>query len=102
MALAARLVRLLLVAALLSAQHAALAHGIGHAADNAIAQHSAPGGNPLCGQHAALETVLGAIGGVVAPAPAEAAPADDPRRSECACVCAAPPAPSSRGPPSLL
>jgi hypothetical protein len=101
MTLATKLARLLLVAALLVAQHSALAHGIWHVADADIAPHSSHDEGSLCDQHAALGTVLGALG--------NSAAAQQPA-AEAACAVPAAPhasagaalvAPSSRDPPSL-
>jgi len=66
-----RLGRVLLVAALLLAQHAALAHQYWHASASQAAQGPKapqPQGDRLCGFHDLLGTVLGIAGGA-APAP---------------------------------
>ena len=63
-----RVLRVLLAAALLSAQHAALAHGLWHSVD----QKSQPAQKQLCGQHDALGTVAGAVCGIALTSPAEA------------------------------
>lgn len=68
----ARLGRVLLVAALLLAQHAAITHEIWHAAGAASAQGPQPPAgksNKLCDLHDLLGTVLGAASGA-APTPA--------------------------------
>jgi len=68
----ARLGRVLLVAALLTAQQAALAHDLWHATGSQSAQGSkAPGGkaNKLCELHGLLGTVLG-VAAATAPRPA--------------------------------
>jgi hypothetical protein len=68
----ARLGRVLLVAALLSAQQAALAHDLWHAAGAPSTQApKAPGGkaNKLCELHDLLGTVLG-VAAATAPQPA--------------------------------
>ena len=102
----ARAARLLLAAALLAAQQAALEHAIWHAgAARAAAsevQKSDDGRNPLCMQHAALGAVAGAIGcapallALAAPDPAAIAAPPFTARSN------APPTPASRDPPQLL
>jgi hypothetical protein len=103
-----RLARLLLAAALLAAQQSALAHQIWHFAA-APAQHAADGapqdtdagGKPLCDLHAALGSVLGAVGSAIA------TPEFTPPQSQAVTAAALSPAhaaavpPSSRSPPSL-
>jgi hypothetical protein len=62
----ARLTRVLLVAAFLLAQQSAFAHQLWHSAGGtktSVAGEQGKKGNPLCGQHDALGTVLGALGG---------------------------------------
>lgn len=90
-----RILGALLVAVLLAAQQAALEHPLWHVA-------AAPEQSPLCAQHDALGTVLGAI---------DCAPAvfteEAPLTAAIAAVvpsarAGAPLEPSSRGPPSLL
>ena len=98
---AAALARFLLVAALLAAQHSALAHGIRHPGDEAPAQKTGTRGDPLCDQHSALGTVLGAIDGAETPAPVAPARAVAIAIAPHACASAAPLAPSSRDPPAL-
>ena len=102
MTLAATVARFLLVAALLAAQHSALAHGIRHPGDEAPAQKSGTRGDPLCDQHAAVGTVLGAIGGGDASAPANPARAVAIASAAQAGASALPLAPSSRDPPARL
>lgn len=92
-----RVLRVLLAAALLSAQNAALAHGIWHFGDG----KSQPAQKQLCGQHEALASVAGALDSPALPL----APASPERFSP---GCTAIPevarlglAPSSRGPPAL-
>jgi len=102
----ARAARLLLAAALLAAQQAALEHAIWHAgAARAAAsevQKSDDGRNPLCMQHAALGAVAGAIGcapvvlALAEPDYGAIAALELPARRN------APLAPSSRDPPQLL
>jgi hypothetical protein len=93
-----RILRVLLAAALLSAQQAALAHGIWHSVD----AKSQPAQKQLCGQHDALGTVAGAVDSSTVASSTESLPAP-------AVPCVALPAakapwlaPSSRGPPGLL
>jgi len=90
-----RLLGAIFVAVLLAAQQAALGHPLWHAA-------ATPEQSPLCEQHDALGTVLGAI---------DCAPAVFTQESPVAAAIAAPvPSaragaplqPSSRGPPTLL
>jgi hypothetical protein len=94
----ARTLRLILALALLSAQHAALAHQIWHSGDG----KTQPAQKQLCGQHDALSTVAGAVDGPLTLAVA-CAPADF---SNCFIVLPAATspglAPSSRGPPASL
>jgi hypothetical protein len=93
-----RVLRVLLAAALLSAQHAALAHQIWHSVD----QKSQPAQKQLCGQHDALGTVAGAVDGGTVAASAEL-PSAFAFRSVTLPEAKAPGlAPSSRGPPTLL
>lgn len=93
-----RILRILLAAALLSAQHAALAHGLWHS----VEQKSQPAQKQLCGQHDALGTVAGGISSLTAPLSADTPPAI------LFCAFALPAAsapglaPSSRGPPALI
>src|SRR3954470_15981755 len=94
--------RVLLLFAFLLAQQTALAHAISHAADSEYKNSAGTKtGNPLCEQHAALGTVLGALGGARALASSAVParlhfPAAD---SQAACLPVLPPA--SRGPPRL-
>lgn len=91
-----RILRVLLAAALLSAQHAALAHGLWHSVD----QKSQPAQKQLCGQHDALGTVAGAVDAVVA-VPSAETPAAPEYRSVVLPAAKSPGlAPSSRGPPA--
>lgn len=90
-----RILGAFLAAALLVAQQAALEHPLWHVA-------AAGDDSPLCEQHEALGTVLGAIG-CAAPVFADEPPAAT--RVAAATPTAragAPLQPSSRGPPSLL
>jgi len=91
-----RALRILFALALLSAQHLALAHGIWHLGD----QSTQPSHKQLCDQHAALNTVAGAVDCPIAPAAVDAPP--DFIRCFVALPAAATPglAPSSRGPPT--
>jgi hypothetical protein len=93
-----RSLRILLALALLGAQQLALSHQIWH-----IGKHdSQPVQERLCDQHAALDTVAGALD---APAVAftSEAPADIADLFVALPAAAAPGlAPSSRGPPTLL
>lgn len=95
--------RVLLLFAFLLAQQTALAHAISHATDGGYKNSAGTkSGNPLCEQHAALGTVLGALNGCAALALfADQAP-------EHFCASHSPVAstprlpPASRGPPALL
>ena len=90
--------RILFAVALLSAQHAALAHQIWHFADHG----QQPAKNELCGQHDALGTVAGALDSPVIQLSGEA-PAGFLHRSVALPSAATPGlAPSSRGPPAFL
>jgi hypothetical protein len=95
----ARLGRFLFVAAFLVAQQSALAHQVWHAAAGEPEKSSQS--NPLCEQHAALGTVLGALNSSAAlalfveVAPEHFAAAHSPAAS----LPSLPPA--SRGPPSV-
>jgi hypothetical protein len=94
--------RVLLLIAFLLAQQTALAHAISHAADSGYKNSAGTKtGNPLCEQHAALGTVLGALSGAIALAFfADAAPLHFPVvDSPAACLPAL--SPASRGPPRL-
>ena len=93
-----RVLRVLLAAALLSAQHAAIAHGLWHSVDH----KSQPAQKQLCGQHDALGTVAAAICGIAITSPAEAPPAVVFRALALPAAKSPALAPSSRGPPSLL
>ena len=90
-----RLLRVFLAAVLLAAQQVALEHPLAHA-------FAAGGKSPLCEQHEALGTVLGAVDCAAtlavdeAPLPAAIAAVLPAARDN------APLTPSSRGPPSLL
>lgn len=93
-----RVLRVLLAAALLSAQHAALAHGLWHSVD----QKSQPAQKQLCGQHDALGTVAGAVN-CIAVASLSEAPAISAFFIVALPAARAPAlAPSSRGPPAFL
>jgi hypothetical protein len=98
----ARLARLLLVALLLAAQQAAIAHGIWHSAGAAKTQHSGSGGSALCDQHSGLGTVLGALGNAAAALPPALQRAGAIASVLQAHAPAAVLAPSSRDPPALL
>jgi hypothetical protein len=90
--------RALLVVALLLAQQTAFAHQVWHAAGEPAKSTQ---NSKLCDQHAALDTVLGALNGFHAPALfAETAPLHfTAAYSSAASLPALPPA--SRGPPSV-
>ena len=95
----ARLLRvLLLAAALLSAQHAALAHAIWHSAGH----KSQPAQKSLCLQHDALGTVAGAVDAAIVIVPTEAAVAPEYRSLVPPAAKSPGLAPSSRGPPASL
>lgn len=90
-----RILGAFLAAALLAAQQAALEHPLWHVA-------AAPEQNPLCEQHDALGTVLGAID-CAAPVFTEEAPVTTASVAVLPSARAgAPLQPSSRGPPVLL
>lgn len=100
-----RIGRFLLVAAFLLAQQSALAHQVWHSAANggkpAASAEQGKKGNPLCEQHEALGTVLGALSAAL-PAfvqadsvPLHFAPAHKPRAGSPSLV------PVSRGPPAF-
>jgi len=93
-----RVLRVLLAAALLSAQHAALAHQIWHSVD----QKSQPAQKQLCGQHDALGTVAGAVDSGTVATPAELPPAFAVRSVTVPEARSPGLAPSSRGPPALF
>jgi hypothetical protein len=103
----ARLGRVLLVAAFLLAQHSALAHQVWHfagggAQDTQADPSSKSKGHPLCEQHVALGTVLGALNASSAVCLfAEPTPLHIPAAHVPAAVAASFP-PASRGPPSAL
>jgi hypothetical protein len=90
-----RILGALLVAVLLAAQQAALEHPLAHvgAADEQ---------SPLCLQHDALGTVLGAIDCAAPPFSQETPAAAVVAALVPSARAGAPLAPSSRGPPSLL
>lgn len=93
-----RFFRVLLAAAMLSAQCAALAHEIWHAE----AGKSQPAQKQLCTQHDALGTVAGGLHTAAAQLPQES-PASAAPRFQAMPEAAAPGlAPSSRGPPASL
>jgi hypothetical protein len=100
MSLSARIARLLLIAALVAAQHSAIAHGVWHSAG--AAQQSSQSEGVLCDQHEALSTVLGAIGNAAVAQPPQAEPARAAPAAAAACAPTALVAPSSRDPPTLL
>lgn len=97
-----RLGRLLLVVAVLLAQHTALAHELWHAAPPASSEAPVPTkGAKLCDLHDLLGTVLGVADGVPA-APVPGATADGaPAARAASTLRIAALAPHSRGPPSL-
>jgi hypothetical protein len=91
-----RALRILFALALLSAQQAALAHGIWHLGDHS----TQPAQKQLCDQHEALGTVAGAVDCPIAAAVGDVPP--DFIRCFVALPAVATPglAPSSRGPPT--
>jgi hypothetical protein len=101
--------RFLLVAALLLAQHSALAHpiwhlGLGDAGVSPYSQGASPvtNGNPLCAQHQALDAVLGALNDAAElPLSIDSAPqrGDSPASPSASLAGLAP---SSRGPPAFV
>jgi len=94
----ARALRLVLALALLSAQHAALAHQIWHWGDG----KAQPAQKQLCGQHDALGVVAGAVDAPATPVVTRD-PADSGYGSIVLPAAALPRlAPSSRGPPAFL
>ena len=104
------LCRLLLVAAVVIAQHGAFRHALWHyAADksqhaeaSAISEPAAPKGNFLCGLHDALALVLGAVTGN-GPATQAVEGRNDGFITPALAVATAPsPVPASRGPPISL
>jgi hypothetical protein len=101
----ARLVRVFLAAAFLLAQQSAFAHQLWHSASGAksgLAAEQGKKGNPLCEQHDALSTVLGALNGGLPVAPALGMAALCFTAAEVAAACIAAPSPVSRGPPAPL
>ena len=106
-----RLARLFLGAALLVAQHSALAHGIWHLAGAPAQQAAAVGAGGthdtdtgeklLCNQHEALGTVLGALESADACPLLAPQDADAISRAAQSTARLAPLAPSSRDPPTL-
>jgi len=92
------LARLLVVAALLAAQHTALSHELWHAGKSG----DKPKHEQLCDFHTALGSVLGAIGGNAnadePPSPSDVPMAADRTRAASRCGLT----PSSRDPPRLL
>jgi len=103
--LAARLVRVFVAAAFLLAQQSAFAHQLWHSAGGAKAGLAAEQGkkaNPLCEQHDALGTVLGALSGTPLVAPAVETPPVHFAAGASAAVCLSALSPVSRGPPALL
>jgi hypothetical protein len=100
MSITARIARLLLIAALIAAQHSAIAHGVWHSAG--AAQQSSHGEGALCDQHTSLGTVLGALGNAAVAQPPVAQAACAVPATLRASTPAALVAPSSRDPPSLL
>jgi len=90
-----RILGALLVAVLLAAQQAALEHPLRHLA-------AAPEPSPLCAQHDALGTVLGAIDCAPVVVTEEAPVAAAIATVVPSARAGAPLQPSSRGPPALL
>src|SRR5215469_1686019 len=101
----ARLVRVFLAAAFLLAQQSAFAHQLWHSASGGFKTSSAveqgKKSNPLCEQHEALSTVLGALSGALLVAPAVETPPVRFQAADIAAVCVPAPSPVSRGPPAL-
>ena len=93
----ARLLRVLLALALLSAQQAALAHQYWHLGDD----NSQPAQEQLCTQHDALGTVAGALDSPALPLSGGATADFVLCFSTLPVVTTQPLAPSSRGPPTL-
>jgi hypothetical protein len=92
------LARLLVVAALLAAQHTALSHELWHAGESG----DKPKHEQLCDFHAALGSVLGAIGGS-GTASEPPSPCDVPMEADrTAAASRSGLTPSSRDPPGLL
>ena len=101
----ARLVRVFLAAAFLLAQQSAFAHQLWHSAGGSkagLATEQGKKGNPLCEQHEALGTVLGALSGPAPVSPEVEAPPVDFAAAHVAAVCVSTLSPVSRGPPALL
>ena len=92
-----RLLRILLAAALLSAQYAALAHQIWHLGEG----KTQPAQKQLCGQHDALGTVAGAVDAPPAVASVETLKEFGDPRVVVPAAQSAGLAPSSRGPPAF-
>ena len=93
----ARSLRIFLAFALLSAQHAALAHQVWHLGDHGLQ----PAQNLLCDQHQALGTVAGALDCPIVRLPGEVPQNSLDRSAELPAVTLPGLAPSSRGPPTL-
>ena len=89
------LLRIILAAVLLAAQQVALEHPLAHAT-------AAAGNSPLCEQHAALGTVLGAVDCAATHAAPIAFEATAVAAAPALARDNAPLSPSSRGPPQLL
>lgn|SRR5512146_212087 len=99
-----RLGRALLLLAFLLAQQSALAHQVWHLGSDGsrAALDSGAKGNPLCDQHRALDSVLGALGSAPAIASVvDAEPAHFPAADSPATRFASL-SPDSRGPPASL
>lgn len=102
--------RLLLVAAVVIAQHGAFRHELWHYAENksrqveasAIGEPAGTKGNFLCGLHDALATVLGAVTGSGPATQAVEARGAGFATLALAVAAGPPPRPASRGPPLSL
>jgi hypothetical protein len=101
----ARLVRVFLAAAFLLAQQSAFAHQLWHSANGtktSVSPEQGKKGNPLCEQHDALGTVLGALSAAPLAAPVVETPPVHFPAASVAAVCVPAPSPVSRGPPAPL
>jgi len=93
-----RILRIFIALALLSAQHAALAHQIWHLGDPG----KLPAQNQMCAQHEALGTVAGGLDCPFVPMQSDAPAGFVLRSTELPAAALPGRAPSSRGPPTLL